>query len=165
MYQPSLTIFLTIVFAVLSRWGAAITCGGLLVSWLNDNLGVKKSLCIGFSISMLSSLVVALTFSKTLLYITLFVIYPFGTAMGIPMLTVAVKRYTTAKNRGKKFILSAMSFGQPSCLIFLLLAITNVFVFQRFRFWDVLLSNEYGGIGELSLKCSDCPDWIAFHLG
>ena len=84
----------------MSRWGAAITCGGLLVSWLNDNLGVKKSLCIGFSISMLSSLVVALTYSKTLLYVTLFVLYPFGTAMGIPMLTVAVKRYTTANNRG-----------------------------------------------------------------
>lgn len=50
---------------------------------------------------MVSSLVVALTYSKTLLYATLFVLYPFGTAMGIPMLTVAVKRYTTARNRGE----------------------------------------------------------------
>lgn len=60
------------------RWGAAITCGGLLVSWINDNLGVKKSLSIGFSLSLLSSVIVAVTTSKTVLYLTLFVLYPFG---------------------------------------------------------------------------------------
>ena len=93
------------LFDVFARWGAAITCGGLLVSWVNDNLGVRKSLCIGFSLSLVSSIIVALTTSKTLLYVTLFALYPFGTAMGIPMLTVAVKRYTTERNRGQLYII------------------------------------------------------------
>jgi proton-dependent oligopeptide transporter, POT family len=46
---------------------------------------------------------VASTTSKAILYLTIFAIYPFGTSMGIPMLTVAIKRYTTAKRRGFAF--------------------------------------------------------------
>jgi dipeptide/tripeptide permease len=72
---------------VYGMWGAAITLWGLLVSWINDNLGVRYSLMAGFTISAVSSTVVACTTSKALLYITLFAIYPFGTSMGIPMLT------------------------------------------------------------------------------
>jgi proton-dependent oligopeptide transporter, POT family len=74
-----------------------------LISWINDNLGVRRSLIIGFSISALSSTIVALTASKTLLYVILFALYPFGTSMGIPMLTVAIKRYTTSRRRGFAF--------------------------------------------------------------
>lgn len=83
--------------------GAAITLWGLMVSWVNDNLGVKKSLMLGFTISAISSTFVASTTSKIFLYITIFAIYPFGTSMGIPMLTVAIKRYTTSKRRGFAF--------------------------------------------------------------
>ena len=72
---------------VYGMWGAAITLWGLLVSWMNDNLGVKQSLMLGFAISTISSTIVACTTSKVLLYVTLFAIYPFGTSMGIPMLT------------------------------------------------------------------------------
>ena len=74
-----------------------------MISWVNDNLGVKKSLIIGFTISAISSIIVENTTSKTILYITIFAIYPFGTSMGIPMLTVAIKRYTTLKRRGFAF--------------------------------------------------------------
>lgn len=62
-------------------FGAAITGWGLSLSWLNDNLGVKKSLLIGFSISTIASTIVACTTSKILLYITLFAFYPIGFAM------------------------------------------------------------------------------------
>lgn len=72
---------------VYGMWGAAITLWGLLVSWINDNLGVRYSLMAGFTISALSSTIVACSTSKILLYVTLFAIYPFGTSMGIPMLT------------------------------------------------------------------------------
>lgn len=85
--------------AAYGMWGASITLGGLLMSWINDNLGVRKSLLVGFTISAISSIITACTTSKTLLYITIFGIYPIGTAMGIPMLTVAIKRYTIKKNR------------------------------------------------------------------
>ena len=83
--------------------GAAITFWGLLISWVNDNLGVRRSLIIGFSVSAVSSTIVASTSSKTVLYLILFALYPFGTSMGIPMLTVAIKRYTTARRRGFAF--------------------------------------------------------------
>lgn len=58
---------------------------------------------LGFTISAISSTFVASTTSKIFLYITIFAIYPFGTSMGIPMLTVAIKRYTTSKRRGFAF--------------------------------------------------------------
>jgi proton-dependent oligopeptide transporter, POT family len=83
--------------------GAAITLWGLMVSWVNDNLGVRRSLILGFTISAISSTIVASTTSKAILYFTIFAIYPFGTSMGIPMLTVAIKRYTTLKRRGFAF--------------------------------------------------------------
>lgn len=59
-------------------FGAAITGWGLVLSVVMDNLGVKKSLLIGFSISALSSTIVACTSSKILLYITIFGLYPIG---------------------------------------------------------------------------------------
>lgn len=133
------------------RWGAAITCGGLLVSWLNDNLGVKRSLCIGFTISMASAMLVALTSSKTLLYVTLFVLYPFGTAMGIPMLTVAVKRYTTTKNRGAWVRLTHSQSSTVNVQI-----AYCVWPFLRVCFRDVLLSDEYGSAGEWQFRTHYC---------
>jgi proton-dependent oligopeptide transporter, POT family len=81
-------------------WGAAITFWGLSASWLNDNLGVRKSLLVGFTISFFSTMAIAFARSKTFLFIILFVIYPLGTSMGIPMLTVGIRRYTNASNRG-----------------------------------------------------------------
>lgn len=84
-------------------WGAAITFWGLAASWLNDNLGVRRSLLLGFSISFLSTLSLAVTRSRTTLYIILFAIYPIGTSMGIPMLTVGIRRYTNTQNRGFAF--------------------------------------------------------------
>lgn len=89
--------------AVYGMWGAAITLWGLLVSWINDNLGVKKSLLCGFSITFVSTIILACTTSKILLYVVIFAFFPIGTSMGIPMLTVAVKRYTLCNNRGFAF--------------------------------------------------------------
>ena len=84
-------------------FGAAITGWGLCLSWVNDNLGVRKSLLVGFTISAFSSTIVACATSKILLYLTIFALYPIGFAMGIPMLSVATKRYTNSKNRGFAF--------------------------------------------------------------
>ena len=108
-------------------WGISITFWGLCASALNDILGVRKSLLIGFSISVFSTLSLALVNSRTSLFFILFGIYPIGTAMGIPMLTVGIRRstfgrvikmfvslilvelffcitrYTTSRNRGFAF--------------------------------------------------------------
>jgi MFS family permease len=89
-------------------FGAAITGWGLALSVVMDNLGVKKSLLIGFSISAISSTICACTSSKILLYFTIFGFYPIGFAMGIPMLSVATKRYTTSKNRGENLCIQSI---------------------------------------------------------
>jgi POT family proton-dependent oligopeptide transporter len=81
-------------------WLASITFWGMIASCFNDYLGVRKSLLIGFSISMISNISLAFSSSLTLLYVILFGILPIGNSMGIPMLTIGIKRYTKKANRG-----------------------------------------------------------------
>lgn len=89
--------------ACYGMWGASITFWGLLTSWINDNLGVRLSLLVGFTISFFATLLIASTTSTIVLLITLFAILPLGTSMGIPMLTVGIRRYTNSSNRGFAF--------------------------------------------------------------
>jgi hypothetical protein len=85
---------------VYGMWGLAITLWGLATAWINDNLGVRRSLLLGFSISAVSTFALATSTTKLQVYLCLFVILPLGNSMGIPMLTVGIRRYTTAQNRG-----------------------------------------------------------------
>lgn len=61
--------------------------------------------CAGrcFSVSAISSLLLGFARSKVLVYVTLFGILPIGNCMGMPMLTIGIKRYTTPANRGFAF--------------------------------------------------------------
>ena len=45
-------------------WGLAITVWGLATAWINDNLGVRRSLMLGFSISTFSTCLLALASTK-----------------------------------------------------------------------------------------------------
>jgi proton-dependent oligopeptide transporter, POT family len=89
--------------AIYGVWGACITFWGLTISWLNDNFGVRNSLLLGFTISLISSIILATAKSLPVIYFVLFMFMPMGTAMGIPMLTVGIKRYTNTTNRGFAF--------------------------------------------------------------
>lgn len=89
--------------SVYGFWGCSITAWGLATGWVNDRLGVRRSLLFGFLVSFLGSFIIATTVSKTVLYFTLFGILPLGNSIGIPMLTVSIKRYTNVKNRGFAF--------------------------------------------------------------
>ena len=88
---------------IYGMWGLCITFWGLVASYINDKMGVRNSLLVGFSISAVSSVLVATATSVEIIYLVLFVIMPVGTSMGIPMLTVGIKRYTTTINRGFAF--------------------------------------------------------------
>lgn len=81
-------------------WGLCITLWGLSLAFSNDTLGVRRSLLIGFSVSTISTIILAFTTSKTIFYITLFALLPIGNSMGLPMLTIGIKRVTTTANRG-----------------------------------------------------------------
>ena len=84
-------------------WGAIITLTGILTSWINDSLGVRRATLCGFFLSCLSFLVLGLTQSLDAVYAVIFFLLPLGESMGIPMLTVAIRRCTTQKNRGFAF--------------------------------------------------------------
>jgi dipeptide/tripeptide permease len=85
--------------SIYGMWGIAITFWGLCASAFNDILGVRRSLLIGFTISVFATLSLALVTSKVGLFFILFGFYPIGTAMGIPMLTVGIRRYKISLTR------------------------------------------------------------------
>ena len=89
--------------AVYGAWGALITIFGLITGSIIDNWGVAKCLRLGFSISLVSRLTLLLTTSKTVLLVCLLLTLPLGNCLGIPVLTVGVRRYTTKANRGFAF--------------------------------------------------------------
>lgn len=84
-------------------WGAIITLTGILTSWINDSLGVRKATLFGFFLSCISFIILGLTISLDVVYAIIFFLLPLGESMGIPMLTVAIRRCTTRKNRGFAF--------------------------------------------------------------
>ena len=103
--------------AIYGIWGLCITFWGISLSWFNDNLGeyyfvpminittlsidlgVRKSLILGFSISAVASVTLTVSSSRWTMYFVLFGLLPIGNCMGMPMLTVGIKRYTTVENR------------------------------------------------------------------
>jgi len=83
-------------------WGALITLFGLLTGVFIDTLGVSKSLRLGFAVSLLARCMIFLTNSRVFLYISVCVL-SFGNCLGIPVLTVGIRRYTTESNQGFAF--------------------------------------------------------------
>lgn len=94
-------------------WGAAITIWGLMTSFINDNIGVRKALLIGYVITIISLIVMSTTTSLIVLFLCLFVFLPLGNSMGIPMLTIGIRRYTNATNRSFAYgvFYSCMNIG------------------------------------------------------
>ena len=88
---------------VYGMWGLCITLWGLATAHINDNLGVRRSLLLGFAVSAVSTFLLAAATTKWHAYVVLFLLLPLGNSMGIPMLTVGIRRYTTVANRGFAF--------------------------------------------------------------
>lgn len=86
--------------AAYGMWGASITFWGFVMGCFNDRLGIRRALLIGFTISLLSNFILAMTTSKNVFLFVLLCLLPIGNCMGIPMLTVGIKRFTTKANRG-----------------------------------------------------------------
>ena len=88
---------------VYGAWGALITIFGLFTGTIIDNLGVAKCLRIGFVLSLLSRITLFLCTSRGVLLIVLLGTLPFSNCLGIPVLTVGIRRYTNEVNRGFAF--------------------------------------------------------------
>ena len=81
-------------------YGAMITIYGLLTGFIVDNIGVSKSLRLGFIISCISRIFIFTTTSQTILLFNILGLLPIGNCLGIPVLTTAIRRYTLSGNRG-----------------------------------------------------------------
>eukprot|EP00281_Chroomonas_sp_CCMP1168_P015003 CAMPEP_0206214704 /NCGR_PEP_ID=MMETSP0047_2-20121206/1809_1 /ASSEMBLY_ACC=CAM_ASM_000192 /TAXON_ID=195065 /ORGANISM="Chroomonas mesostigmatica_cf, Strain CCMP1168" /LENGTH=457 /DNA_ID=CAMNT_0053636961 /DNA_START=223 /DNA_END=1593 /DNA_ORIENTATION=- len=93
--------------------GGLTSLYGLGIGFLIDRLGPRKSLIIGSAFGAIGRLGIGLTRSKVLLWAFSFGFLPFGQAMSIPVMTLAIKGYTTPENRGFAFGLfySIMNVG------------------------------------------------------
>jgi POT family proton-dependent oligopeptide transporter len=83
--------------------GALITIYGLLTGFLVDNIGVSKSLKLGFALSLLARIGIFITTSSNMLLFHVLVTLPMANCLGIPVLTTGIRRYTDDGNRGFAF--------------------------------------------------------------
>jgi proton-dependent oligopeptide transporter, POT family len=84
-------------------WGALTTIYGLLTGFIIDNIGVSKSLRLGYGLSLLARIGIFITTSRVILLANILITLPLGTCLGIPVLTTGIRRYTDNKNRGFAF--------------------------------------------------------------
>ena len=85
---------------IYGAWGALITVYGLATGVVVDNLGVATSLRLGFGVSLVARIVLYWTTNRTMLLTMIWFVLPFGNCLGIPVLTVGIRRYTHSGNRG-----------------------------------------------------------------
>lgn len=86
-------------------FGVTSSFYGIICGWVIDFLGIRLSLLVGATISFFSRALIALTSSRVIALIFLIGVLPFGEALGIPIMTIAIKRYTNHTNRTFAFSL------------------------------------------------------------
>mmetsp|Transcript_34991 Transcript_34991/g.42228 ORF Transcript_34991/g.42228 Transcript_34991/m.42228 type:complete len:566 (-) Transcript_34991:123-1820(-) len=89
--------------AIYGAFGAMITVYGFCIGFLVDNLGVSKSLKLGYGITILGRCGIFLTTSRKMLMFHIFGPLALGTSLGIPVLMTGIRRYTHETNRGFAF--------------------------------------------------------------
>ena len=87
---------------IYGAWGAMVTLFGLTSGPIIDKLGVAASLKLGFMISFIAKCIIFVTSSKLNLLLGI-ALLSFGNCLGIPVLSVGIRRYTTDENRGFAF--------------------------------------------------------------
>eukprot|EP00434_Breviolum_minutum_P044979 symbB.v1.2.040237.t2/scaffold7092.1/size13377/1 len=86
-----------------AAYGFACTGVGLLFGFLIDRLGVRRSMLLGCTCSTLYRAICGLSSSRQLMWFATMTIAPVGAAFGVPVLALAVRRYTHRENRAFAF--------------------------------------------------------------
>jgi proton-dependent oligopeptide transporter, POT family len=86
-------------------WGTLLTLYGLFLGGAIDWMGIKKSLVVCFVLNIGSRLVMGCTTTPWLLLLTLLGPNTVAGSLGVPVMTISVKRYTNEHNRGFAFSL------------------------------------------------------------
>jgi len=87
-----------------SVWSMAITIVVMLVGPIADTFGIKRTLMLGTLLLLLSRMLMPLTTNIYILSVVAFLPLAIGIAMKGPVLTVAIKRFTTKES-------AALGFG------------------------------------------------------
>lgn len=88
---------------IYGAWGALITIFGLFTGTIIDKLGVAKCLRIGFIGSFITRVMLFTCTSRHVLLFCTLVSLPLSNCLGIPVLTIGLRRYTNNENRGFAF--------------------------------------------------------------
>mmetsp|Transcript_13777 Transcript_13777/g.23019 ORF Transcript_13777/g.23019 Transcript_13777/m.23019 type:complete len:555 (-) Transcript_13777:363-2027(-) len=78
---------------------------GVCIGFVIDNLGVRLSLVLGSACTLISRFVIAVSHSRWLVVGMLLTLLPFGSALGIPVMSTGIRRYTNSSNRAFGFSL------------------------------------------------------------
>ncbi len=108
-----LTTFLTNEFGLsdyaagwaYGTYGVMSTFFGVVCGWFIDYLGVRLALLLGAIVGAAARLIITFTASRHVAMIMLYTLLPFAECLGIPIMTIAIKRYTNARNRTFAFSL------------------------------------------------------------
>eukprot|EP01041_Mallomonas_annulata_P013312 gene13312-28203_t len=101
---------------IFGMFGAFMTLWGLLASQINDRIGVKKSLILSYTSTIISYLILAFTHSKYVFIIICSALLPFGLILGSPMLNLAVHRCSTESTRALYFGFAYSAYNIASFL-------------------------------------------------
>jgi len=106
-----MTLFLTEEFGISDQnagwmygmYGVMSTVFGVACGWLIDWMGVRMSLAVGALIGTATRLALAFSTSKFVTVMMLATALPFAESLGIPIMTIGIKRYTNSTNRTYAF--------------------------------------------------------------
>ena len=73
--------------------------GFLFGGYLIDNMGVKYSLTLGFSILLIRRLLLVFCSQHIYILLIIYTILPVGTCLGIPVMQIGIRRFTNKKSR------------------------------------------------------------------
>jgi predicted MFS family arabinose efflux permease len=99
--------------ALYGTWGVVISFWHFVLGSSVDALGIKKSLLIGFTFSMLGRALLTCATQEWHMLVALYGLGPLGEALASQTFQIGVCRYTHAGNQGVAFALlySALNFG------------------------------------------------------
>ncbi|EME28432.1 uncharacterized protein Gasu_41220 [Galdieria sulphuraria] len=72
---------------------------GISLGWIVDYLGVRYTLLLGAIMGTFSRWLLALSSSSRVTVFLLYTFLPFSESLGIPVMTIGIKRYTNSNNR------------------------------------------------------------------
>ncbi|EKX54645.1 hypothetical protein GUITHDRAFT_159147 [Guillardia theta CCMP2712] len=73
---------------------------GFVIGFVVDKIGIRRSLLLGCSLSLIGRCTLTFCQSPILLAVIMYIFLPAGHCLCIPVMTLAIKGYTTSKNRG-----------------------------------------------------------------